>query len=98
MIPNKFNNSKLKAVYRNEGITFLGLFGSYARGEESKKSDIDLLVRFSKTKSLLELVKIERILSTILGKKVDLLTEAALSPYLKDRIINELEVIYEQQR
>jgi uncharacterized protein len=42
-----------------------------------------------------ELVRLERNLSEALGKKVDLLTEGAISPYLKDRILNELTVIYE---
>jgi predicted nucleotidyltransferase len=59
-------------------------------------SDVDLMVRFSKRKSLLSLVKIEREISTALGRKVDLLTEAAISPYLKDRIMKELMVLYEE--
>ena len=72
----------------------VGVFGSVARGEETESSDIDLLVKFSKRKSLLAIVKLERELSTALGKKVDLLTEAALSPYLREGILNELKVIY----
>ena len=73
----------------------VGIFGSVARGEETESSDIDLLVKFSKRKSLLEIVKLEREISTALGRKVDLLTEAALSPYLREGILNELKVIYE---
>jgi len=73
----------------------IGIFGSMARGEATDKSDIDLLVKFSKRKSLLALVKLERELSTILGRKVDLLTEAAISPYLRERIMHDLQVIYE---
>ena len=66
-----------------------------ARGEDNKKSDIDLLVRFSTRKSLLSVVRLERELSEALGRKVDLLTEAAISPYLRERIMKELQVIYE---
>ena len=66
-----------------------------ARGEATDQSDIDLLVYFSKRKSLLALVALERQLSTALGRKVDLLTEAAISPYLRERIKRELQVIYE---
>jgi len=66
-----------------------------ARGEATEQSDIDLLVRFSKRKSLLALVRLEREASAVLGRKVDLLTEAAISPYLRDRIKRELRVIYE---
>ena len=73
----------------------IGVFGSMARGEATNRSDIDLLVKFSKRKSLLALVKLERELSTILGRKVDLLTEAAISPYLRERIMHDLQVIYE---
>jgi len=54
------------------------------------------LVRFSKPKSLLELVRIDRIFSEVLGRKTDLLTKASISPYLRDRIKNEMEVIYEK--
>jgi uncharacterized protein len=53
-----------------------------------------LIVEFSKRKSLLALVALERQLERVLGRKVDLLTEAALSPYLHDRIMSELQVIY----
>jgi len=75
----------------------VGLFGSSARGEATETSDIDLLIKFSKPKSLLSIVKLERNLSEALGKKVDLLTEAAISPYLKERIFRDLAVIYEER-
>ena len=73
----------------------VGIFGSTARGEADESSDIDLLVRLAKPKSLLSMVKFERQLSEALGRKVDLLTEPAISPYLKNRILSELMVIYE---
>jgi hypothetical protein len=72
----------------------IGVFGSTVRGEARKDSDIDLLVRFSKRKSLLAVVRLERELSESLGRKVDLLTEGALSPYLRERILNEMRVVY----
>lgn len=55
----------------------------------------DILVSFSKPKSLLSVVALERQLSKALARKVDLLTEAAISPYLRDRIKGELVVLYE---
>jgi predicted nucleotidyltransferase len=79
-------------------ISFLGLFGSHARGDFSDQSDIDLIVRFSKRKSLLDLVRLERMFSEILGRKVDLLTENSISPYLRDKIAADLKVIYDQKR
>ena len=72
----------------------IGVFGSMARGEARQESDIDLLVHFSKRKSLLAVVRLERELSEALGRKVDLLTEGALSPYLRERILNEMRVVY----
>jgi predicted nucleotidyltransferase len=51
-------------------------------------------VEFSERKSLLELVRIERELSEVLGIKVDLLTEKSISPYLIDTIKREMKVIY----
>ena len=71
----------------------VGLFGSVSRGEETEKSDIDLLVKFAKRKSLLAVVKLERELSEALGKKVDLLTEAAISPYIRENIFRDLNLL-----
>jgi predicted nucleotidyltransferase len=68
---------------RND-IVRLRLFGSYATGEETPESDVDLIADFSDRKSLLDLVRIEREFSERLGRKVDLLTENALSPYLRE--------------
>ena len=82
-------------ICRENDAAMVGVFGSVARGEDTSASDIDIMVKFSRRKSLLDIVKIERELSTVRGKKVDLLTEAAISPYLRDRILGELQVIYE---
>jgi predicted nucleotidyltransferase len=85
--------SIIRACKKND-ISFLGLFGSYVRGEQKEKSDVDFLANFSKRKSLLDLVRIERELSEILGRKVDLVTERSISPYLVDRIKKEVKPLY----
>lgn len=90
------NKKKLLQACRENDIVFMAVFGSIARGDYKKDSDIDLLVRFSKPKSLLSLVKIERTITKILGKKADLLTEASISPYLRERIKQQMEVFYER--
>jgi len=56
----------------------VGIFGSYARGDNNKGSDIDILVEFKESPSLLTLIKLENDLSEILGVKVDLVTTGAL--------------------
>jgi len=85
---------KISQVLKDQGAKKIAVFGSYVRSEEKPGSDIDVLVHFSKRKSLLELVRIERQLSETLGIKVDLLTEKSISPYLIDTIKQQMEVIY----
>jgi len=77
------------------GIRKIALFGSFVRGEAGPGSDIDLLVDFSGPTGFMTLVKLERELSEIMGRKVDILTEKAISPHLRNRILSELQVIYE---
>ncbi|MGQ9792520.1 MAG: type VII toxin-antitoxin system MntA family adenylyltransferase antitoxin [Anaerolineae bacterium] len=90
-----FDVDILIELCRQSGVVRILLFGSMARGEADEESDIDLLVEFSKPISLLRLVALERELSDALGRKVDVLTKAAISPYLRERIRSEAQVIYE---
>jgi len=93
--------AKVNALHRfckRSGVVFLGVFGSTARGADRPDSDVDVLVRLAHPKSLLELVAMEEELSKIFNKKVDLLTEAAISPYLRESIGRETVVLYEQAR
>ena len=87
--------SKLADVCRRNDVTRLRVFGSYARGEATGTSDVDLIADFSAPKSLLDIVRIEREMSAALGLTVDLLTEGAISPYIRERIADDLQVIYE---
>jgi predicted nucleotidyltransferase len=83
-------------ICRLHDVTFLGIFGSFARGEATLDSDVDLIVRFAKRKSLLHLVGLERELSEACGRKVEVLTEAAISPYLRERIKAETVILYDE--
>jgi predicted nucleotidyltransferase len=56
----------------------VGIFGSFARGESTEKSDIDILVKFKVAPSLLTLIKLENELTVLLGIKVDLITTGAI--------------------
>ena len=74
----------------------IGIFGSFAREEDDDDSDIDILVRFGTTPSLLDLIRIHRELSLVLGKKVDVVTERSLkNEKLKQYIYNDLKIIFE---
>ena len=88
-----FDTEKLIDICLENDVAMLAVFGSAARGEATEQSDIDLLVKFSERKGLLALVRLERILSEILGRKVDLLTEAAISPYIRDNVLKDLQVL-----
>lgn len=77
MVQAKIKNiilSHLKEFYPIK----VGIFGSYARGDNKKDSDIDILVKFKESPSLLTLFKLENDLSEILGVNVDLVTTGAL--------------------
>lgn len=74
----------------------IGIFGSYARNENRQSSDIDILVKFKSTPSLLQLVHVERMISQKLGIKVDLVTEGAIkNRIVKENIEKDLQIIYQ---
>jgi uncharacterized protein len=86
----------LEATLRADGVCGLYLFGSYARGEETKTSDIDLLfdiapdVRFS----LFDQARISRQLSEALNAEVDFIPRRALHPLIKDRVEAEKVTVF----
>ncbi len=71
-------------------VASLGLFGSYLRGTQRSDSDLDILVSFSETPSLLRLIELENHLSDLLGVKVDLVVRDALKPRIGERILQEV--------
>jgi predicted nucleotidyltransferase len=89
------NTHALIELYRQNNVARLSVFGSFARGEATERSDVDLLVEFNKRNSLLALIALERKMSAALGRRVDLLTREAISPYLRDSIDRDLRVVYE---
>ncbi|MGA2162649.1 MAG: nucleotidyltransferase family protein [Methanoregula sp.] len=93
---------RIKKEIRDRIVTILkkydaeriAIFGSYARGEAGKKSDIDILVRFARPKSLIQLVQIEDEIAKAVKVPVDLVTEKSVSPYLSSSIHRDEVVIY----
>jgi predicted nucleotidyltransferase len=81
----------IKSVTQRVKPTLVGVFGSYARGEENEKSDIDILIDFDIKVDLLELIGMEQELSELLGIKVDLIALRSVNTSLKPYI--ELDLI-----
>jgi predicted nucleotidyltransferase len=77
------------SVARKHRVTDVRVFGSVARGTANVESDIDLLVKFGKSMSLLGAIEFQQELQDKLGRKVDIIDESALSIYMRDRILNE---------
>ena len=71
----------------------IGVFGSYARGEQKGSSDVDVLVEFDDPIGLFEFMKLENYLSDLLGVKVDLVSKKALKPHIGERILEEVIMI-----
>lgn len=91
---------KLVKICEENNIVFMAMFGSFVRGEQTDKSDIDMAIEFykSKSKSLLDLVHVEDELSkNIQEKGVDLGIFHSLSPYIIEDVKEEMRVIYEKR-
>lgn len=81
------NIPQLKEQY---SVRSLGLFGSHVRGEQQSGSDVDILVEFEDSPSLLKFIALERHLSDLIGKKVDLVMKSALKPGIGEHILEEV--------
>ena len=89
--------TRIVPILVKQGVLKASLFGSYARGEAGKHSDIDLLVKLDKSKTLLDLIALQLELKEKLRMKVDVLTYSAINPLLKSRILKEQRLIYEKR-
>lgn len=76
-------------ILKRNGVVKAGIFGSYARGEQKKGSDIDMLIRFKGKKSLFDLAGLQIELEEKLKHKVDVVTYKSIHPLLKDSILND---------
>lgn len=85
----KENKEYLKEKYQ---ITNIGIFGSYARGEEVPDSDIDILIEFKEAPDFFKFLTVEEYLENLLQKKIDMVRPQGLKKQIKDKILSE--VIY----
>jgi len=96
--PNADASRKITKICEENDIVFMALFGSFVRGDQKKRSDIDILIRFDETKekSLLDLIHAENELKKLFKRKVDFLTIGSISPYMREEVLNSMKVIYEK--
>lgn len=83
----KSKRDQILSIIREHGANNARIFGSTVRGEDDSSSDLDILIQLSPGRSLLDIIAIKQDLEDLLGCKVDVITEASLSPYLKDEIL-----------
>ncbi len=81
---------ELQARYH---VARLEVFGSYVRGEATPQSDVDILVTFSRTPTLFDLVELRERLTQALGVRVDVVPRTWLKPRLRERILAEAQAI-----
>jgi predicted nucleotidyltransferase len=84
------HKGELRAKYK---VIEIGVFGSYVRGQQKKRSDIDILVEFEVVPGLLKFIELEDYLSQLLGMKVDLVRKSSIREELRDTILQEVVVL-----
>jgi predicted nucleotidyltransferase len=82
----------------NKLIEKVFLFGSFSRNEETKTSDLDLLVDMNQTVNLMKFIKLKQELEDKVNRKVDLMTRESISPYILPMIAKDFVLIYERKR
>ncbi len=94
--PLRLKKSKIESFCKTRHIAYLALFGSVLTSNFTKKSDVDVLIKFKKnyTPHLLGLIKMESELSDIIGFPVDLKTPNDLSPYFREDVVTKAKTIY----
>jgi predicted nucleotidyltransferase len=80
---------EIRQLARRHGVVRLRVFGSSATGAANETSDLDLLIRFEPGRDLLDLVGLKQDLEELLGTQVDVVEEEALSPYIRDKVLQE---------
>ena len=87
----KILKKHMKELESEHSVKALYLFGSYSRGQQKKKSDIDLLVEFNQEVGLFAFISLKQYLESVFKKKIDLVTFDALRPELVVQIKSELQ-------
>ena len=85
----KAHRKEIIEIAAHNGAVNVRIFGSVARDEEKADSDIDFLVNLQAGRSLLDLARLLRELEALLGREVDVITEAGLRPRIRPQVLKE---------
>jgi predicted nucleotidyltransferase len=90
---------KLAEICQKNDVVFMAIFGSFVRGEQNKRSDVDIVIEFERNseKSLLDLVRIENGLRRVFKRKVDVGILSSVNPYIIEEVKREMRIIYEKR-
>lgn len=94
----QYDENRLREICKKNGISYLALFGSYARGDFNEDSDVDLLINYSQTspvKGLLSHLGVAQEFERVFNKPVDLVERSILEPKLEAYITKDLKTLYE---
>jgi len=80
---------KLVPVLKFHGVRKAGIFGSYARGEQKRKSDVDILVEVGDGVDLIDFIKLKNILEKVINRKVDLVEYECVREEIRDNILRD---------
>lgn len=87
------NRDEILRIAAKHGARNVRVFGSVARGQAGLTSDLDLLVQLDPGYSLLDLIAIKQDVEDLLHCEVDVVTEAAISPYIRDQVLREVTAL-----
>jgi uncharacterized protein len=85
----KEQRGKMLQIAAHHGAEDVRVFGSIVRGDARPDSDVDVLVNLEPGRSLLDIVALKQDLEDLLGCRVDVVTEAAISPYIREKVLEE---------
>ena len=88
----KILKANMVTFHEDYRVTSLGIFGSYARGEQSEESDVDILIDYEKAPPLSKLVELRILLRELTGMEIDLVTKNGLKPRIQEQVF--ADVIY----
>lgn len=97
MFLSESDKQKIIEICKRNDVSYCAVFGSYARGDATEESDLDLLVKFSKRKGF-DWVSGALEIEDALGKKVDWITVGGLSKHVREYVMKDLQVLYEERQ